>query len=63
MGQVKGLVFAHYGTNWRQQRRLFQSYMRKKSIPGFHAMIERESRAFVGRLHAKPDNFSADYRL
>lgn len=47
----------HYGSVWREHRRLFHQQLNLTQMPRYHAIIEEEIAAFLPRLMADPENF------
>lgn len=49
MEMGKGIVFAN-GTSWKNQRRMFQSYLNKTAIRKYWGILERETRSYPLRV-------------
>ncbi|EAU81922.1 hypothetical protein CC1G_06133 [Coprinopsis cinerea okayama7 len=49
-----------YGHQWRARRRAFHQAMMPARIPGYHSVIEQETRVFLQRLELQPSNILAE---
>lgn len=50
--------FMVYGEKWRTQRRIFHSHAHQGVAPQYQGIQLRETRAYLQRLLADPENFA-----
>ncbi len=63
VGYDQTLVLIEYGARFRTYRKHFLRYLgTPKAVEGLHPLIERESRRFLQRTLAAPDNLMSHLR-
>lgn len=63
MNLDQSLVFAHYNSQWRVQRRLFHQHLNKETMHEYQEQIRKETFSYICRLHEKPAQFAEEYKL